>query len=416
VRGLERNLNKKVIIGIIITAAIATTGIITAVIILQPQPQENVVIDSRITRLMSQGNIPSLSAGIVVNDTLVWSNGYGDQPAGLDTVYMIGSITKMFTATTIMQLYDNGSLDLDTDINNYIPFSVRNPNFPSTPITIRDILTHSSGIGKVDKPLWDFEADFINWANNNIGWNLTAWDPRPTLVEFLNGSLNPADPYYKSENWKLFAPGTDWQYSNLGFLLLSYIVEQIANQSYVENLQENVLYPLDMTSTGFNYTDFIGRNAIPYEQADTQLVEGPLFNTYSYGDGALRTTVPDLAKFIIAHMNHGTYNNSQILQPQTVDLMQTSRFSLSGYELGGYTYSGQGLGWGIFTDNIIGHGGGTPGYLANMAFKTVSNGKYGIVVMLNKGSSLVHDSYLLDTIFPSIIEIFFDEAARLFSL
>ena len=85
-----------------------------------------------------------------------------------------------------------------------------------------------------------------------------------------------------------------------------------------------------------------------------------------------------------------------------------------GQELGGYTYSGQDLGWQLYTDNIIGHGGAIPGYLANMAFKTVSNGKYGIVVMLNKGSSFVQDNNLVFTIFPSIIEIIFDEAARLF--
>ncbi|MHA2391649.1 MAG: serine hydrolase domain-containing protein [Promethearchaeota archaeon] len=405
------NVNKKGILVIIVVAAIATTGIISAVFILQPKDN----LDSRIKNLMAQGDIPSLSVGIIINDTLVWSNGYGDQPDGLDTVYMIGSVTKMFTATAILQLYENNTLDLDTDINNYIPFSVRNPNFPSTPITIRHILTHSSGIGHPNKPLWDFEADFIEWANDNIGWNLTAWDPRPTLGEFLNGSLNPAGSYYKSENWKNFIPGTKWQYSNLACLLLAYIVEHLTNQSYVGYLQENVLDPLDMTSTGFNYTDFIGRNAIPYEQGDSQLIEGPLYNQYGLGDGALRSTVPDLAKFLIAHMDQGTYDNYQILQPQTVDLMQTSQFSMFGHELGGYSYSGQGLGWGIYTDNIIGHGGAIPGYLTNIAFKTVSNGKYGIVVMLNKGSSLAYDEHLIYTIFPAIIETLFDEAARMFN-
>ncbi|MHA2088335.1 MAG: serine hydrolase domain-containing protein, partial [Promethearchaeota archaeon] len=198
------NNNKKVILALIIVAATGTTGIISAVIIFQPQ--EN--LDSRIQNLMAQAEVPSLSAGIIINDTLVWSNGYGDQPDGLDTIYMIGSTTKMFTASVIMQLYENNTLDLDTDIDNYIPFSVRNPNFPGTPITIRDLLTHSSGISKVDKPLWDFESDFINWANNNIGWNLTVWDPRPKLGEFLNESLNPSGSYYKSGNWENFIPGS----------------------------------------------------------------------------------------------------------------------------------------------------------------------------------------------------------------
>jgi CubicO group peptidase (beta-lactamase class C family) len=405
---LKRTFSKKLIIGIIIVAAALTTGILTTVIILQPQE----TLDSRINTLMSQGNVPSLSAGIIINDTLVWSKGYGDQPDGVDTVYMIGSVSKMFTATTIMHLYDNGSLDLDTDINNYIPFSVRNPNFSGTPITIRMLLSHSSSMGHPEMPLWHFDSDFINWANANIGWNLTAWDPRPTLGEFVNGSLNPAGSYYQSNSWKSFNPGTNWQYSNLGMLLLSYIVEELTNKSYIEYLQENILDPLDMISTGFNYTDFMGRNAIPYEEGYT-LIEGPIYNQYGIGDGGLRSNVPDLANFLIAHMNQGTYNNSQILQPQTVDLMQTSQLSLSGHDLGGYLFSGQALGWFNYLDDITGHGGAIPGYLTNIAFKTVSNGKYGIVVILNKGSSLTHDAYLIDTFFPSMINLLFNEAARL---
>jgi CubicO group peptidase (beta-lactamase class C family) len=412
---MERKFNKKLIIGIIVVAAAAISGIVATVIIFQPQDN----IDSRIRSLMSQASVPSLSAGIVVNDTLVWSKGYGDQPDGLDTVYMIGSITKIFTATAIMQLYENGSLGLNTDINDYLPFNVSHPHpsFSGIPITPRMLLSHTSAIGNPDIPLWDLDADFINWANNTLGWNLTAWDPRPTLGEFLNGSLNPAGPYYEYPgNWEPIEPGTDWQYSNLAFLLLAYIVEEITNQSYIEYLQENVLSPLGMTSTGFNYTDFIGRNAIPYEQEDTQLIEGPIYNWYNIGGGALRSTVPDLAKFLIVHMKQGSYNNTQILLPQTVDLMQTAEISLSGNDFGGYTFVGQGLGWPLYADNIIGHSGGIPGFLAQIAFKTVSNGKYGIVFMLNKGSSLVHDTHLLNTFIPSIIEVLFDEAAMLFSL
>ena len=409
---MDRNINKKLIVGIIIVAAIGTTGITTAVIILQPKDND---INSRINRLMSRGKIPSLAAGIVINDTLVWSNGYGDQP-NLDTVYMIGSMTKMFTATAIMQLYDNNTLNLDTDLNNYIPFSVRNPNHPDENITIRDLLTHSSGISQVDKPLWDYDSEMLDWANNNLGTNFTPWDPRPTLGEFINGSLNPAGSYYKSENWENFVPGTQWKYSNLGFLLLAYIVEQLNNQSYVEYMQENVLDPLSMTNTGFNYTAFIGRNAIPYELIDNTNFAYPIYNQYDIGGGALRSTLPDLAKFLITHMNQGSCNNTQILQPQTVDLMQTSQYSMSGHNWGGFTFVGHGLGWPLYTDNIIGHSGAIPGYISHISFKTVSNGKYGMVFVLNKGASLVQDDYLVNTFFSAMINILHNEAARLFSL
>ncbi len=330
---------------------------------------------------------------------------------------MIASITKIFTATAIMQLYDNGTLDLDTDINNYIPFGVRNPNYPSDPITTRMLLTHTSGInhGVSDEILWDWDVDMINWQNIKMGWNFTPWDPRPTLGEFLNGSLNPSGAYYAPENWQS-RPGTRWGYSNTGFLLLSYLVEQLTNQSYAGYLQKNVFDPLDMTSTGFNYTDFTGRNAIPYELRNNTNDAYPIYNQHNLGAGALRSTVPDLANFLIAHMNQGSYNSTPILLPQTVDLMQTRHLYTWGTELCGFQRYGQGLGWPLFRGNIIGHSGAIHGFLAQIAFKTVNNGKYGIVFMVNRGVTLVEDDYLANTFFPSMIDLLLDEAARLFSL
>ena len=149
---------------------------------------------------------------------------------------------------------------------------------------------------------------------------------------------------------------------------------------------------------------------------NNQLIQGPLSNWNNVGGGGLRSTVPDLAKFLITHMNQGNFSNTQILLPATVDLMQTSQQVLTGTGLGGFKFVGQGLGWPLYDEQIIAHGGAVPGYLAQIAFKTVSNGKYGIVFMFNKGSSLVHDTYLLNTFFPAIIDLLFDEAARLFAL
>ena len=408
---MDISINKKQVLGIIIVAAIASIGIFTTIIILQPKK-----IDLRITELISQGDIPSFAAGIVTNDSLVWSKGYGDQP-DLETVYMLGSITKIFTATAIMQLSDNSSLDLDTDINNYIPFSVRNPSYSDDPITTRMLLTHRSGLnhGVSDEILWDFDADTLNWATNNLGTNISLWSSRPTLGEFLNGSLTPSGSYYASENW-YSKPDTCWQYSNTGFLLLSYLVEQITNQSYVEYLHENVLDPLDMVNTGYDYTDFTGRNAIPYERRDNENFEFPIYNHYNFGGGALRSTVPDLANFLIAHMNHGRYNNKQILLPQTVDLMQTANFSNYGTDLGDLSYIGQGLGWYIFDDNIIGHSGAIYGFLSQIAIKTVNSDKYGIILTVNRGITSVDDDFMLDTFFPSIVDLLFEEVAGISSL
>ena len=410
----EIRLNKKIATLLIVAAIVVAivAGVTVTTLFFSNQEE---TIDNRIQDLMEEGDIPSFAAGIIINDTMVWSKGYGEQ-SDLDTVYMIGSVTKMFTATVIMQLYDNDLLDLDADINDYIPFSVRHPDFPNTPITIRMLLTHKSGIADSvsNKTLWDFDAEMLTWANNNLGANITLWNARPTLGAFLNGSLNPFGPYYSPENW-VSQPGVQREYSGPGFLLLAYIVEQLTNQPFSEYLQKNVYDPLDMTSTGYDYADFTGRNAVPYELRDNENFAYPVYNQYDLGGGGLRSTVPDLGNFLIAHMNQGSYNNAQILQPQTVDLMQTSQYTMFGHELGGFTYIGHGLGWPLYKDQTIGHGGATPGYLAQIAFQTVGNSKYGIVFLLNRGASLVEDDYLVNMFFPTVIDILFDEAARLAS-
>jgi len=403
-------MNKKIVALLIIATLVV--AIVAGILFFWGQED---TVDSRIQNLMNEGDIPSLTAGIIANDTIVWSKAFGEQ-ADLETVYMIGSVTKMFTATAIMQLYDANLIDLDADVNDYIPFSVRHPNYPNTPITIRMLLSHKSGLADSvsNKTLWDFDSEMLKWSNDNLGSNYAIWDSRPTLEEFLDGSVNPSGAYYSSENWGS-QPGSKWEYSSTGFLLLAYIVEQITNQPFPEYLQQNVLTPLDMQSTGYDYADFTGRNAIPYELRDSTNFAYPLYNQYDLGGGGLRSTVGDLGNFLIAHMNQGSYKNAQILQPETVDLMQTSQYSMSGNDFGGFTFVGHGLGWPLYTDNTVAHSGAIVGYLANMAFKTTSNGEIGIVFMLNRGASLVEDDYLVNTFFPKMIEVLFDEATQLAS-
>jgi len=110
------------------------------------------LFDRYVTLLMKFAHKPSLTACIIINDNVVWSNGYGlydienNKPATPDTLYLMASISKTVTATALMQLYDQGLFDLDDDVNNFLPFSLRNPNFPDIPITFRMILSHRSSL------------------------------------------------------------------------------------------------------------------------------------------------------------------------------------------------------------------------------------------------------------------------------
>lgn len=371
-------------------------------------------VDAEILDLMAQHEIPSLQAGIVLQDQLVWVKGYGAQ-SSLDTVFMIGSITKLFTATAILQLYERGVIDLDADITDYLPFEVRNPRYPDVRITIRMLLTHTAGLAREVSysGLWDNDEQAIEWANENLGANITLWERRPSLGEFVNGSLTPGGAYYSPDNWQL-QPGTQWRYSGAGFLLLSYLVEQVTEQPFADYVQENILDPLGMANTGYRASDFADRNAIPYERRNGANFAYPVYDLLNLGGAALRSTVRDLAQFMIAHMNQGRVNGVHLFRPETVELMQEKQFSLFGSELGGLNLDGQGLGLVLFKDGLRGHGGACPGYLADILFRETEQGSFGMIVMLNRGSSLVEDTDLLNDFYPRVIELLLEEAERMF--
>jgi len=396
-------VTKKYIIALILVISVVGAGIASFVIFLPSKKS----FESKIRDLMVEYEIPSLAAGIAINDSLIWANGFGDQ-SDLETVYMIGSITKTFTATTLLQLNESNLIYLDGDINDYLPFDIRHPDYSSTPITIHMLLTHTAGLARdfYYGITYYFDKQLIQWMNTFLGTNFTYWDPKPSLEEFLNGSINPSGLYYNPNNW-VSEPGTEFLYSNAGFELLGYLVEQVTNQSIVEYVQENILDPLNMTNSGYNYIDFTGKNAIPYERIYGSNFAIPFYNLSLNGAGSLRSTVPDLAKYMIAHMNQGEYNGFQLLTPEKIELMHKKHVLIPGSEPVGY-----GLGW-FITDGIQGHDGATPGFLSSMYMKESEQGTFGIIVMFNRGSSLILDIELLTEFYPAILQLLLERAENL---
>jgi len=397
--------NKKLVFALIIISIFISAGIGTFFIITSIEPNQE-TFESKIRGLMTKYKVPSLATGIVINDSLIWANGFGEQP-DLNTVYMIGSITKTFTATALLQLNESNLINLDDDINDYLPFDVRHPNYLSTPITIQMLLTHTAGLARdLYYRMYYLDDQLIEWMNENIGANIPPFE-RPPLEEFLNGSLNSEGPYYNHSNWDS-EPGTKFLYSNTGFLILGYIIEEITNQTLEDYFEENIFIPLNMTSTKYNYTEFDERNAIPYEWIDDTKYQLPLYNLFYSGAGALRSTVPDLAKYLIVHMNQGEYNGVQLLNPESVELMHEKHIPIPGSTV----YYG--LGWVIYEDGVQGHDGATFGYLANMYFKESGQGSYGMMVMFNRGSSFVLDIEFLTGFYTKVTQLLLERAEYLF--
>jgi CubicO group peptidase (beta-lactamase class C family) len=362
-------------------------------------------VDQQIQTLMEEGNIPSLSVGIVLSGELVWAKNY-DGPAGLDSVYVVGSIQKPFTASAVLQLVEQGSLDLDEDVSAYLPFPVRHPRHPDTPITIRLLLTHQSGLGADTgvEGAYVFQGDYSvhEFGEELLGIELPRLDPYPSCETLYEGLLTPGGVYYEPDVWE-FEPGTV-HYSNTAFQFLGCIVEQVSGQSLAEYIEEHVLDPLGMTHSGYSVSDLIQYHALPYERVEggylymdgenvpireghVELVENNLLQLPLYewtpGAGGLRTTVPDLARFLIAHMDQGLAPNGfQLLQPETLEMMHQIAGADRG-SINSFSLVGQGMGWTLCQDGVEGHVGGQLGYGGTMILKRTEQGIVGILVMTN---------------------------------
>jgi CubicO group peptidase (beta-lactamase class C family) len=326
--------------------------------------------------LLKIGHYPSLSACIIKNQTVVWEKGYGlydleeEKPATNHTVYIIASITKTITGTALMQLYDQGRFGLDDDINIYLPFDVRNPNFPNDTITIRMILSHSSSLN--NDPLSYY---WLNFSQDPP----IPWYPYPWLEEYLV----PGGEYYTAESWSTdYHPGERMEYANANFDIAAYLVEILSGEPFHEYCEEHIFTPLEMTQTSFCLGDYnIDDVAIPYSYVNRTYKRLPHYQLLHYPVGGLRTSVVDLAHFFIMHMNQGVYNGTRILNADTVEEMHT--IQPPGNTYNNFNY---GLAWMIEEkplrhDVFSGHGGDLPGCHTFMLMRQSDN--TGIIYFLN---------------------------------
>jgi len=285
-------------------------------------------IDDFIHDKMLQYYIPSVATAVVRNDSILWAKGFGlnNDP---QTIYMTGSVTKTFTATAIFQIYEQGLIQLDDDVNLYLPFSLRHPNYNSTPITIEMLLTHYSGISK---DTYMYDNGMAEDGLRRIGMeNPYDWLPYPYWIkEYLtpNGSL------YIPEVWTSYQPGSNRYYSNIGYNVLGYILELVTGKPIWEYVQENILDPLEMHNTGYNFTKFDeSRLAKPYiykfelDPQSTGNKAYPHYNYLGYSSGAMRSNIYDLAKFILVHLHKGISNGIRILEEQTIQIMHQMQAS-----------------------------------------------------------------------------------------
>ena len=344
---------------------------------------------------------PSLSACVIKDEEVIWSNSYGfydltnNTPTSTKTIYNIGSITKTITGTALMQLWEQGLFNLDDDVNKYLPFSLRNPNFPEIPITFRMLLSHTSS---------------LNPDPYNYYWFNFSEDPPFDFYPYpwLAEQLIPTGKWYNSQRWNTISkPGEQFFYANANFDIVAYLVELISGKTFITYCNDHIFSPLKMDNTGFNLSQLnINEIAIPYYYHDDgqyyQLDQIPIeqltlpykyWRVLQYSVGGLYTTVLDLSHFLIAHMNDGVWNNVRILQKETVNLMHSCQFE-SEVDYGLAWYSKQDD---FFEINYSGHNGGIFGVTADMFF--IPSEDIGIIYLSNSNNA---DNYVEKMILYSL--------------
>jgi len=321
--------------------------------------------ETQLLTKMSNLHVTSLAFSVLNGTEVFYSRGFGEQN-GTDIAYHLNSACKMFTATAILQLYEQGLLDLEDDFNDYMPYVLKNPFYPNTTMTIKQLLSHrSSTMGS-----WHGFDDY--WPSLNNG---TCTFPS-VIYEFLheNGT------YYVEDNWENFEPGTSFLYSDVGMDILTLILENITSTPFDNYCQENIFSPLGMTNTRFSVEDYSPEElAIGYDwntTTGTNDIMSYYNNSGNPGGGGYFSTADDMSKYMLAHLNQGEYNGVSILNATTIELMHTE-----------VDYSKLGLGWwvretfGLLKD-YQGHPGGPHNgfYCANYMRYSL-----GVVLLLNQG-------------------------------
>jgi CubicO group peptidase (beta-lactamase class C family) len=291
-------------------------------------------LDGIVPLQLERDDIAGATVAVVKDGKLLFAKGYGyadyekRKPVSAEeTLFRPGSVSKLFTWTAVMQLFEQGKLDLDRDVNDYLDFKI--PDAFGKPITLKNIMTHTPGFEEQIKDLFKVGGD------------------PPNLGEYLKTHI-PG---------RIYPPGTVPAYSNYATAVAGYIVERVSGRPFNQYIEENVFKPLGMTHSTF--VQPLPASLAPFMSNGYRLAsDGPQsFEIVAPAPaGSLSSSATDMARFIMAHLGDGQLGNARILRPETARLMHSRLFALDD--------AANAMCYGFYEESrnghrIIGHGGDT---------------------------------------------------------
>jgi len=294
-----------------------------------------VYLDGMMPSQLHREDIAGAVVAVVRDGKIIFAKGYGFSdvekrtPVTPDaTLFRPGSISKLFTWTSVMQLAEQGKLDLDKDVNEYLDFKI--PPAYGKPITLKNIMTHTAGFEELGRDLFVSDAQHMH-----------------SLEQFLKHHTPD----------RIFPPGVVPAYSNYATALAGYIVQRVSGKPFEQYVQDNIYTPLTMQHTTF--VQPLPDNLKPlmsngYKKASEKAQ--PFEFVEAFPAGSVSTSAQDMCNFMIAHLQDGQFGDKQILKPETAKLMHSRLFGaddrLNAMAYGFYEESRNG-------HRIIGHGGDT---------------------------------------------------------
>jgi CubicO group peptidase (beta-lactamase class C family) len=294
----------------------------------------NAFLDGIVPVQLARDDIAGATVAVVKDGRVLFSKGYGyadyagRKPVSAEeTLFRPGSVSKLFIWTAVMQQVEQGKLDLDRDVNDYLDFRI--PDAFGKPITLKNLLTHTPGFEEQVKDLFTDEP------------------APPALGDYMRNHIPR----------RIFPPGTVPAYSNYGAALAGYIVERVSGRPLADYIEENIFKPLGMTHSTF--VEPLPPALAPNMSNGYKLASDdpqPFEVVGAWPAGSLSSTAADMSKFVIAHLEGGRLGDARILRPETVELMHSRLFAMdpaaNAMAHGFYEESHNG-------HRIIGHGGDT---------------------------------------------------------
>ena len=329
---------------------------------------------------MQGAKIPSIAISVIKENEIIYSKAFGSRafkenlPATTDTLYGIGSCTKSFTCLGIMQLAEQGKLDINDPVSKYLPFNLGSKE---KPITIHHLMSHSSGIPNlglatvlIARHSFEEKETYVPLANFD------------DFMIFINSAKEEV----------LVEPGKKYYYCNSGFALLGAIIEKVSGVKYEEYIKQNILMPLDMTHSLFTKEDYEKETDVMTAYKPDTKNQGLLetihpFDPFVFAAGGMLSSVNELSNYLKMVLNEGKFNGKEIIKSNSLKKMFTPYIERQPGNFGKEYYA---YGWAVtedfFGETVIQHGGSTAVSSAYLAL--IPEKKIAVAITGNVGNSM----------------------------